>query len=185
MTKPTPKPKEHGTGRWAKSHGARALAKHLAAGTLDRRTGVARDLEALQDGLATDRGGWANTTTAERMLIELASAELLIIRSLFAWAARQPSIIADTEDGPRLVGPLAKGFTSHAGALTRALGALGVRPDKVERLPDLQSYLANRAQAPPARPTPPTDAEVPTADADAAAPAPRSDTGTPDAEPKD
>ncbi|MEO8602490.1 MAG: hypothetical protein ABI629_07945 [bacterium] len=115
-------------GRKPKS-GARALARHLAAGTLDRRTGIARDFYAVQDGLAADRGGWGNTTTAEKILMEVAAAELVFLRSIFAWAARQPSIIEETADGPRLLGPLAKGFTSHAGALTRALGALGMRPD--------------------------------------------------------
>jgi hypothetical protein len=121
------------------------LARLIASNALDRRFGVAKDFYGAQDGLADDRGGWTNTTTAERMLIEVASAELIIIRAIFGWAARQPSMVTDTTEGPRLLGPLAKGLTSHVGALTRALAALGIRPDKVERLPDLATYLAEKA----------------------------------------
>ena len=142
-------------------HGARSLARVLRGNELDARTAVARDFYAAQDALADDRGGWSNVTAAERMLIEVSAAELLIVRAMFAWAARQPSIITETAEGPRLLGPLAKGFTSHAGALTRALGALGIRPDKVDRLGtvcgkcggsfgDLQSYLHHQPCTTPA-----------------------------------
>jgi hypothetical protein len=42
-------------GRPSKS-GARALARHLAAGSLDGRSWVARALNDIQEDLATDRG---------------------------------------------------------------------------------------------------------------------------------
>jgi hypothetical protein len=122
------------------------LARLLASNALDRRTGIARDFHGAQDALVADRGGWEHTTTAEKMLVELAAMELLIVRSIFIWAARQPSFVTDTPDGPRLLGPLQKGFTSHAGTLARTLVALGLRPDKVDRLPSLQEYLAQREQ---------------------------------------
>jgi hypothetical protein len=124
-----------------KKHGGRMLQRVLAQNAIDGRTNVAKDFYGAQDGLAEDRGGWAQTTTAERMLIEVAASELVVIRSIFAWAAKQPSVVTETADGPRLLGPLAKGYTSHVGALTRALGALGIRPDRVERLADLSELL--------------------------------------------
>ncbi len=134
-------------------HGARALSRRVTANALDRRTGIARDFHGHQDGLAADRGGWGHTSAAERMAIEVAAMEMVILRALFTWAVKQPSIITEGADGPRLIGPLAKGFTSHAGALTRALATLGMRPDPIERLPDLRSYLeqqaANAKAAPP------------------------------------
>ena len=144
-------------GRQPKS-GARALARHLAAGSLDRRTGIARDFYALQGALVADRGGEETVSTAERILIELAAAELLIVRSIFAYAARQPSLIVETDEGPRLIGPLAKGYTSHAGTLTRTLAALGLEC-RAKDTQTLEAYLASRR--PPAA--------TPAADADAAA----------------
>jgi hypothetical protein len=131
-------------------HGARALARHLASGTLDKRTGIARDFYAIQDALAEERGG--HVSTGERVLFEIVATELLICRSIFAWVARQPSIIDETPDGPRLLGPLAKGYTSHASSLTRAVQALGLRPERVERLPSLQEYITSRSSSPSAAP---------------------------------
>jgi hypothetical protein len=132
-----------------KKHGGRMLQRVLSQNELDGRTNIAKGYYAAQDGLAADRGGWEHTTTAEKMLIEVAASELVVIRSIFAWAAKQPSVVTETGDGPRLLGPLAKGYTSHVGALTRALGALGIRPDKVERLADLGTLLAETSTTEP------------------------------------
>lgn len=147
MTKRTRPRKDDGAsrpGQWERKHGARALSRHLAAGSLDGRTWVARALAAIGDALADDRGGWTNVTAAERLLIERCAAETLFLRAIEAWALRQLELIVNDGDGPRLLAPLAKGYTSHLSALTRALQALGIRPDKVERLPDLREYLDER-----------------------------------------
>jgi hypothetical protein len=125
-------------------HGARALARLLSSNALDKRTGIARDFYAVQDALAEDRGGWEHTSNGERIVFEVIANEVVILRSLFSWAATQPSIVVDTAEGPRLLGPLQKGFTSHAGSLVRALALLGVKPDKVDRLPRLEDYLAQK-----------------------------------------
>lgn len=131
-------------GRPPKS-GARALARHLAAGTLDRRTGIARDFYKIQDALVADRGGWSNVSAGEQLLIERVAAETLFLRAIEGWAFRQGNIIDEVGiEGPRLLAPLAKGYTSHLSAFTRALAALGLRPDKVERLPSLGEYLQQR-----------------------------------------
>ncbi|MGH7788224.1 MAG: hypothetical protein ACRERC_15245 [Candidatus Binatia bacterium] len=139
-------------------HAGRALARAFASlNKLDKRTGLVRDFHAAQDALAADRGGWDNVTNGERVAIEVAAAELIITRAIFAWAIQQQSIITEGEDGPRLLGPLAKGFTSHTAQLVRTLAALGLRPDRADKAPDLGSYLAARAAA-PAPPPPPPDA---------------------------
>lgn len=135
---------EHGTGRWAKKHGARALARHLKNQSLDGRTRPAKMLAEIGDALAADRGGWGNVTAGERLLIEFIGTEAIFLRTVAAWAFRQPEIVVNDGDGPRLLGPLQKGFTSHLSALTRALGVLGIHPDKVERLPSLEAYLSAR-----------------------------------------
>lgn len=126
------------------THGGRLLARVLRNNQLDGRTDAARQYYGVQDALAADRGGWEHTTATERILIEVAAAELLILRAILAWSLRQPSMVIDTPTGSQLLGPLMKGFTSHAGALTRALSALGIRPDKVQRLPDLSEYISHR-----------------------------------------
>src|SRR5262245_42501199 len=61
-----PSPREHGTGRFAKRHAARSLARHLAAGNLDGRTWVARALKGIRDELAADRGCFRPTDDAEK-----------------------------------------------------------------------------------------------------------------------
>lgn len=129
-------------------HSARALARHLAAGTLDRRTWIARELEGVAGDLEADRGGRENCTAAERLLIERAAASTLILRAIEAWVFTQPAIVVGKRK-PQLLGPLAKGYTSHLATLTRALTALGLRPDKVARLPDLGEYLETRTGRPP------------------------------------
>jgi hypothetical protein len=133
-------------GRFSKKHGARSLERHLHQGTLDGRGRTARMLAELGDALAADRGGWSNVTAGERILIERCAAETLFLRAIEAWALQQPELVTSNGDGPRLIGPLMKGYTSHLGALTRALTALGIRPDKVERLPSLSEYLEARKQ---------------------------------------
>jgi hypothetical protein len=126
-------------------HGARALERRIRQNDLDGRTVTARALAQIGDALAEDRGGWSNVTAGERLLIERAAASVLFLRAIESWALRQPAIVLTGKDGARLLGPLQKGYTSHLGALTRALAALGVRPDKVDRLPDLSDYLQRHA----------------------------------------
>lgn len=134
----------------APKHGARALERRIRQNQLDGRTKTARMLAEIGDALAEDRGGWSNVTAAERILIERCAAEALFCRAIESWALTQPELITSNGDGPRLLGPLAKGYTSHFAALTRALQALGLRPDKVERLPNVGEYLKQAAASAPA-----------------------------------
>lgn len=175
---PTPRAKggRRGIGGTPPKHGARALARHLAAGTLDRRTWIAKELDGIADALAADRGGWSNVSAGERILIERVAAEVLFLRAIEGWAFRQESIVEELGvEGPRLLAPLAKGYTSHLSAMTRALAALGLRPDKVDRLPSLGEYLQQREQtngnghsAAQASAAPPIEADACPAPADAA-----------------
>lgn len=137
--------RNHGGGRPMR-HGPRALERRIKQNALDGRSRTAKALAEVGDALAGDRGGWSNVTAAERLLIERVAAETLFCRAIESWALRQPEIITSNGDGPKLLAPLAKGYTSHLGALTRALQALGLRPDKVDRLPSLQEYLETKAE---------------------------------------
>ena len=145
-----PRPPKHGAP-------ARALERRIRQNDLDGRTVTAKALAQIGDALAEDRGGWSNVTAGERLLIERAAASALFLRAIESWALRQPEVILTGKDGARLLGPLAKGYTSHLGALTRTLAVLGVRVDKVDRLPDLADYIAGKSNGnghPDAQPGP-------------------------------
>jgi len=137
-------------------HGSRALERLLRENALDRRTKTAQQYHALQDALAEDRGGWGNCTAAEKILIERTAALTLVCRTIELFVIKRGIL-----DAAGMLAPvLAKGYTSHAAALTRALVALGLRPDLVERLRDAGTIAAEHT---------PSDA-VPEADDEDTAP---------------
>src|SRR5262245_8914317 len=78
-----PVPMRKPTGRSPK-HGARALSRHLAAGTLDGRTWVAKQLKDVRLELAADAGGLEHLTARERILIDRCAAAVLIVSSIEA-----------------------------------------------------------------------------------------------------
>jgi hypothetical protein len=125
----------------ATKHGARLLEKVLRANQLDRRTNTAKEFHALQEALAADRGGWDHCTAGEKMLIERAASLCLICRAIERWALTHGIV----DQAGTLSPPLFKGYTSHASALQRTLATLGLRPDVVERLPDVREYLERAA----------------------------------------
>lgn len=119
------------------------LERILRENALDRRTGTAQRYYGLQDALIADRGGEAHCTAAERILIERAASLALICRTIEHYVIRCGIL-----DPTGVLTPvLAKGYTSHAMALQRTLQTLGIRPDKVERLPNV-SELLNDEEAP-------------------------------------
>lgn len=140
-------------------HGARALARHLAAGTLDGRTWIAKTLKEQRDQLAADRGCFrptadaaeaarchdgtcAHLSAAERMLLDRCAAATLICSTIEGHVFAAADRLVD--DAGELLPILRKGYVSHVQSLSRMLQALGLRPDRGERVPDLASYLATR-----------------------------------------
>jgi hypothetical protein len=119
------------------THGSRQLDRLYAQGQLSDTGDIADALAEIRNELAADRGGWSHVSAGDKLLIERCAAATIILRLIEWWVYRQPGIIIEGQDGARLIGPLAKGYTSHLAALTRALSALGIHPDKVKGLPDL------------------------------------------------
>lgn len=134
-------------------HGARVLARHLAAGALDKRTWIARERAALLDQVAADGGGHGTMTARERLTAEIAVDAVLICRAILNHAYRH-GVLEDSAEGVRLMPAIGKGLATYMGVATRAFAALGMRPDKAERALDLTTYLAEHraASAPAAAP---------------------------------
>ena len=65
------------------------VGEHLAAGSLDRRTWVAKEIDTITDALCADRGGESHVTAGEKLLVERIAAEVLICRAIEAWALHQ------------------------------------------------------------------------------------------------
>lgn len=124
--------------------GSRLLQRVLNENALDQRTQTARALRAIRDDLAADAGGWDHVTSRERLLIERCAAQALIVAAIEAHVFGQPSVIG--QDGA-LLPSLAKGYTAHVQSLARMLTSLGLRPDRADRTPDLQTYMQERKRA--------------------------------------
>lgn len=122
-------------------HGARALAKHLAAGSLDGRTWIAQALKSIRDDLARDRGGLEHCSAAERLLIDMTSAQVLIVNAMQNYILTRDPI----NDKGELLSVLRKGYATHAANLSRNLQALGLKADKADKVPSLASYLEQRS----------------------------------------
>lgn len=121
---------------------SRTLARHLAANTIDGRSWVARALKSLRDDLAADAGGWDRLSRREQLLLDRACAVAVIAMSIEGHVWHHGPL-----DNGDLRGVLKKGYLSHVNTLANLLGQLGLRPDKVERLPDLAQYLAAQTSA--------------------------------------
>lgn len=119
---------ERAPGRPPK-HGARALARLLHANRLDGRTGPARDRAALLSAIGEDAGGFENLTARQRLTAEIAVDAILICRAIMHYALRG-GLFVTGPDGVRLVPTVAKGLATYQGVATRALVALGMRPDQ-------------------------------------------------------
>jgi hypothetical protein len=121
-------------------HGARQLERLLKSNGLDRRTLTGRHHRELIDALAAERGGWGNLTVGERLLIERAASLALICRTIETYVFN-----AGVMQGNELAPVLARGFATYSENLRRCLLALGLKPDVVERLEDIDAHAARLA----------------------------------------
>ena len=135
-----PAPLATGIGRPPK-HAGRLLTRVLKRNELDRRTRVSKFLQKVADDLADDRGGWEHVTAAEEIAIRRAAFLTVLCGSIESWCLGHAEVIVDGE----LLGPLKKGLATHQANLIRTLSALGFRPDRAEKLPSLQEYIAARS----------------------------------------
>lgn len=158
VTTRSPRPRDPGRTRHRRTkgprvegsqpkHGARALARHLAAGALDGRTWISRALHDLRTDLAGDAGGVERLTARERLLLDRCAAAALICSTIegYVFGSAKP-----IDDAGELLPILRKGYVSHVQSLSRMLQALGLRPDRTDLAPSLDTYLRQKAQAAPA-----------------------------------
>ncbi|MBX3027663.1 hypothetical protein KF840_22420 [bacterium] len=140
-------------------HGARSLARHLAAGSLDQRTWIARALAELRQDLAADAGGYDRLTARERLLVDRCAAAALICSTIEGHVFQADRLV---DAAGELLPILRRGYVTHVQSLSRMLQALGLRPDRAADLPSLDAYLRDRATtaAAPAEAAPPAEAAV-------------------------
>jgi hypothetical protein len=108
---------------------------------LDGRTVVARELAAFRDALTSDLGG--DPSTAQRALIKLIVADVLLLSRVDAYLLTCPDVINKKR---RSVYPIVQQRASLADALTRRLHTLGLKRHAADAS-DLSAYLAAKAQA--------------------------------------
>ena len=121
-------------------HGARLFARLFEQNAVDGRTGPAKLMGGVADDLASDRGGWKYCTAAEEIAIRRAAFLTVLCASIENWVLHNGPI----SDG-ELVSVIRKGYGTHQQNLIRTLALLGLRPDRMERLPSLAEYLEARA----------------------------------------
>jgi hypothetical protein len=124
--------------------GSRALERILRdhGRSLDRRTGTAKEFYQIVDALTDERGGAARLSVGEQLLIERAASLVVICRAVERYVLREGVL-----NNGQLAPVLAKNYTSYAEVLRRTLLALHVRPDVVERLPDVSDYFDDEQPA--------------------------------------
>ena len=144
MGRPLKKPRRRPVGRTPR-HGARALSRHLAAGSLDGRTWIAKQLRTRCEEWAADAGGMPHLTERERTALQHTAAVSLIVDSLLNWAFGQESLLDEKNE---LLPPLGKSLIAYLNAERRGLELLGLRPSKPGSEPDLGEYIAARENAP-------------------------------------
>jgi hypothetical protein len=124
-------------------HAGRALARHIAAGTLDGRTWIAKALRDIRQDLADDAGGLDRLNARERILLDRCAAGALICMTIehHVFASDKP-----ITDAGELLPILRKGYVSHVQSLSRMLQALGLHPDPRDREMSLHEYLEMRSR---------------------------------------
>jgi hypothetical protein len=122
-------------------HSGRALARHIAAGTLDGRTWIAKALRDIRQELADDAGGLDRLSARELLLLDRCAAAGLICMSIehHVFATDKP-----ITDAGELLPVLRRGYVTHVQSLSRMLQALGLRPDPTEKAMSLHEYLEMR-----------------------------------------
>ena len=123
-------------------HGARQLQRALAANELDGRTKVARMLRELRTDLAADLGGWECCSVRQRMLIEEAATQKLIVASVLNYAGSHPNELISNKG--ELMPVLRHSYLAWSAQLVRTLLAIGLEPKRADGPEDLEQYLRQR-----------------------------------------
>ena len=122
------------------THGLHAMRRTLGALTtrrLDGRSALAVAVRRWKTDVARDLGG--DLTRAQETLLELAAQTWVLVTSVDAWLARQPTLVTKR----RQLLPALLERQRLADSLGRMLERLGLERRAVEG-PDLQAYLAGK-----------------------------------------
>jgi hypothetical protein len=108
---------------------------------MDKRREKARAFLAVREAFADDAGGWDRLTAREVVLLDRAASAAVVCASIERYIFNADSLLAS--DG-NLLPVLQRAYTAHSQNLSRLLQALGLRPDRADKLPDLSEYLVTR-----------------------------------------
>jgi len=141
--RPVPADPKRGRGR-PPTHGLRPLKRTpgaLGGRVIDRRTALGKQLAAWKAALIRDLGG--DVITQQAAVIELAVRTKLLLDSIDAWLFVQGSLVNARK---RALIPVVRERQALADALARYMTALGL-DRKAREVPDLHTYLVQRAAA--------------------------------------
>lgn len=126
------------------THGLRKLEALLKGNErkLDGRGRVMRLLKQRALDWADDAGGIAYLNNRQQTLLWHTAAVSLMVESILHWSLVQPSLLDGNHE---MLAPLRKSLIAYLNAERRGLETLGLKPDKADRVPSLQEYLAARA----------------------------------------
>jgi hypothetical protein len=115
----------------------RRALRVLGSRRLDGRTAVAREVEAWKAAVRADLGG--DLTRAQETLLDAAATTALLVSSIDAWIAQQPTVIAARK---RALLPVVLQRQQLVDSLGRQLERLGL--SRRAKPVDLDAYVASR-----------------------------------------
>lgn len=133
------------------THNVRSLETQRERGTIEAETWVA--INTLVAEWVADAGRSHAVTERERALLEDAALCKLIVRRAIEHMSTRKTIFRNGKGGQLL--PVLERLATFMNTTRLNLVAVGLRPDRTDRVPSLQEYLAARSTG---TPTPPTSA---------------------------
>jgi len=121
-------------------YAARRALMEYGSRAIDGRSTVGRELAAWRRSYITDLGGDDAIGTAQRTLVERASMTHMLICSIDAWIAAQPTIVSRRK---RALYPIILQRQSLLDSLARLLSMLGLER-KPKPIQSLQEYLSSK-----------------------------------------
>jgi hypothetical protein len=131
------------------THGTRQLERRWREQKLDPAT--VKILRALVDDIAEDAGGAAHLTTRELWLAECAAFCQFVIGQAMDFLIRRGSVVDDDGQFHPILGQY---LVAWMNALRLNLVALGLRPDRADKVPSLEEYLRARQSTAATSPSP-------------------------------
>ena len=136
----TPRRRKRGRGYYRSGfYALKTTLRALGPRVVDKRTHLGKQLAAWRDDLVRDLGG--DLSTQERVLVDLAVRQKLLVESVDAWLLTQRSLVNSRK---RALIPVLRERQALADGLARLLGQLGLQR-RARPVPSLHDYLAAKA----------------------------------------